>query len=421
MRVKVLRSNEVLEAMDRGADKGPGPRLEKRVRDIIARIRTGGAQALGRIARELGDPPPRWLPAGDRELERLAAGVPPEGRAAMERAAGRVRLFARAVMASVAPVDIAVDGLRLSTRLRPVRAACCYAPGGRFPLFSSAIMTAIPAREAGVGMVSLCTPRLTPGMALAAELAGVDGVAVAGGAQAVAAAAWAVPPLPGADIFAGPGNAWVTEAKRQLSHRMGTDMPAGPSEVAVIADSSADAERISLDLLAQAEHAPDASAWLLTDSQALAAGVARLMERPGELCPRMAREGLGNVRIGVMESLPRCSEAADALAPEHLEIVADDAREILEGVDSFGAAFIGGKCCVALGDYAAGPSHTLPTGGAARFASALSPLAFLRLQTVTEAGGGPQAVLEDAAVLASMEGMEAHAESCRLRLEEGMA
>lgn len=399
--------------------------IVERVAAMIQRIATGGDKALADICGELGDQPPQqWCVESDY-ISDLAAQVPNDIRQVMTRAAERIARFAKAVKtASATEVKIADEAVKAGLRWQPVKRVGCYVPGGRYPLPSTALMTAVTAAVAGVEDIIILSPKIGPEVALAAQLAGAKTVALLGGAHGVAALAVGTETFSKVDMIVGPGNAYVTEAKRQLQGIIGIDMLAGPSEVAIIADDSAQADWVAMDLLAQAEHDPDARAYLLTDSLPLAEAVKqRLPQLAEELqLPDFVLNALGLSGVLVFETLDACAEACNQLAPEHLELLVNQPDGIAAQLTDYGALFIGHGTPVPMGDYVCGPNHTLPTARSARFSGSLNPMTFLRPQTwmaVNEINDNPAAVnqlYDDAAAFAGVEGLIAHQASSKLRL-----
>ncbi len=360
-----------------------------------------------------------------RAPERAAAiaRVPPETRAALELAAGRIRAF----HASQKPADgehLDAVGVRAGWRWRAVERAGLYVPGGRAAYPSSVLMNAIPAQVAGVDELVMVTPtpdgRLNPLVMLAAELAGISRIYRIGGAQAVAALAFGIAPLPKCDVIVGPGNAWVAEAKRQLYGSVGIDMVAGPSEILVIADAGARADWIAADLLSQAEHDPVAQSILLTDSATLADAVEVEVERllPTLSTQPVAREsweGHGAILL-VDDLLAEAPALANRLAAEHVELMVADPGPLFAAIRHAGSIFIGAHTPEAVGDYVGGPNHVLPTGRRARFSGGLGVHNFMKRTTFLEAGPAGFAALADAtATLADAEGLAAHALAIRIR------
>jgi histidinol dehydrogenase len=389
--------------------------------EICARVAADGDQAL----RELGQKFDGWAPGANetfevpsRELASAADRLPPADRAALEFAAQRIRDFhARQLQtASSGP-----PGLKLLTR--PVRRAGLYAPGGRAAYPSTVLMTAIPARIAKVPEVVLATPPRADGtvptaILAAAHIAGVDAVYRVGGAQAIAALAYGTTTIPRVDVVAGPGNIYVTLAKREVFGAVGVDGIAGPTEVLVIADARARPDYVAADLAAQLEHDPLAWAVLITDSALLADRVEEELESLIRGLERREIIRKASCCIIVAESLDQAMQLANDFAPEHLLIVTADASRRATQVENAGAVFVGPYATVPLGDYVAGPNHTLPTAGAARFGSPLGVHTFMKRTSVLSLNRGDLEMLRDACVrLAEMEGLGAHAHAVEVRFE----
>lgn len=397
------------------------------VREAVARIvadvrARGDAALLEHRAKLDGEAAARWpgieVPRG--ELEAALAAMPAPLRGALEGMADRVRAFAERQRGQLASFEVEVEpGVLCGQRVRAVARAGCYVPSGAHPLPSTAIMTALTARVAGVGEVILASPRPSPLVLGAAALAGADRVLAIGGAHGVAALAFGTARVPRVDLVCGPGGVFVAEAKRQLAGVVGTDLPAGPSEVLVLADERARADLVIADLMAQAEHDPAARPLLGTTSEGLAGAVEARVARgfagaANEEALRLAFERGG--LVCVCPDRAGLARLADALAPEHLSLHVDRPDELLEAISSFGAAFLGAAAAEVFGDYGAGPNHVLPTGGAARFTGGLSVHKFLRLQTTLRLA--PEAALRLAgptAALAEAEGLAAHADAARRR------
>jgi phosphoribosyl-ATP pyrophosphohydrolase/phosphoribosyl-AMP cyclohydrolase/histidinol dehydrogenase len=387
---------------------------------IVDDVREHGEAALRRHAERLGDigpGDPLVIPAG--RLNEALAALDPGSRAVLERTADRIRIFAAAQLASLGETETPLPGGWAGQVVAPVERAGCYAPGGRFPLPSSVLMTAVTARVAGVTEVWVASPRPAPVTLAAAALAGADGLLAAGGAQAIAALAYGAGPIPRCDMVAGPGNRFVTAAKQLVAGYVGIDMLAGPSELVVLADGTADPSWIAADLLAQAEHDPDALPILVTTDRALAGSVNAELERQITDLPtaRTARAALANGLAVLAPDIESAIGICDRLAPEHLELHTRDAAEIAPRFSHYGAIFIGARAAEVLGDYGAGPNHTLPTGGTARYKGGLSVFDFLRVRTWLRIDDSGQAavLIEDAGRMAEIEGLVAHARAARLR------
>ncbi|MBC9178108.1 histidinol dehydrogenase [Pseudoroseomonas ludipueritiae] len=401
-------------------------RVDAAVAGIIAQVRQEGDAALLDLTSRFD----RWTPASaaalrvtEAEIEAAVAACDPALIAALDHAARRIEAFHRAQL----PRDLELDdpaGLVLGMRWNAIDAVGIYVPGGKAAYPSSVLMNAIPARAAGVARVAMCVPTpdgvLNPLVLAAARRAGVTEIWRIGGAQAIAALAWGTGSIAPVDRVAGPGNAYVAEAKRQVFGRVGIDSIAGPSEVVVIADAAQDPARVAMDLLAQAEHDESAQAILITDSATMADAVAQAVEDALKTLPRAAIAGESWARNGAILLTRDLDEAAalcDRLAPEHLELLVAEPRALFARIRHAGAAFLGGFCPEALGDYIAGPNHVLPTGRTARFASGLSVFDFLKRTTWIEPGeAGLHAIGPDAVLLAEAEGLTAHARSIAMRL-----
>jgi phosphoribosyl-ATP pyrophosphohydrolase/phosphoribosyl-AMP cyclohydrolase/histidinol dehydrogenase len=388
---------------------------------VVRDVRDRGERAVREHAERLGDVAPgAALVVGRAQMQDALAALPPEQRELLERTAARVRSFASAQRECLSELVVRVPGGSAGHTVRPVRRAGCYAPGGRFPLPSSVLMTAVTARAAGVGEVWVASPRPATATLAAAAIAGADALLAVGGAQAVAALAFGAGPVPACDVVVGPGNRWVTAAKALVAGRVGIDMLAGPSELVVLADSSAEPGLVAADLLAQAEHDPDALVTLVTTDESLVESVERELQEQLATLPTVgtARAALANGRAVVAGDLRAALEACERLAPEHLELMVRNPQAVASRVHAYGGLFVGGSSAEVLGDYGAGPNHVLPTGGTARHAGGLSVLDFLAVRTWLRIDDGGQAreLVSDAAALARIEGLEAHARAAERRL-----
>jgi len=418
-----LSLEEGLTAPGAGAGESPQATVQRIVRDVRERgdaALLDHTERLDRCRLEPGD-----LRVSPAQIEEAAARCAPELVRAMRIAAERIRVFQDSILVRD-PEPLDDGGRRLSVRYQPVDSAGIYIPGGTASLASSVLMTAVPARVAGVERVVMATPpradgSVSPDRLAAARIAGVHEVYRMGGAQAIAALAYGTETVKPVDFIAGPGNIYVTLAKREVYGRVGIEMLPGPSEVVIIADETARPEHVAADMLAQAEHEPGSS-LLLTDDEALALAVRQAV---AEQLPQLSRAQAARAdleRYGaaiVCRSMDECVELTNALAPEHLQIVARDAAALAERVRHAGAVFLGPWTPVAVGDYIAGPSHVLPTSRTARFSSGLSANDFLKRTSIIRYERA--AFIEDApdiASLANAEGLDAHVASVRLRVDE---
>lgn len=384
---------------------------------VVEDVRQRGLEAVRDWSERLGDLRPGAEFVVERPaLERAFAELPSPQQDLLVRTAARIRTFAEQQRACLLPLDVAVPGGRAGHRWLPVRRVGAYAPGGRHPLPSSVLMTVVPARVAGVDEVVVASPRPAPITLAAAFVAGADRLLAVGGAQAIAALAFGCPGAP-VDVVVGPGNRYVTAAKRCLVGEVGIDGLAGPSELLVLADGSASARLVAADLLAQAEHDVDAAPWLVTTDAALVDAVERELARQLEDLPTAAVAHaalLANGRAVVARDRAEAIALANARAPEHLELCVADPERWIDGLSAYGSLFVGAGTAEVFGDYGAGPNHVLPTGGGARFQAGLSVATFLRPATHL-AIADPRALVADCAALARCEGLEAHARAAEVR------
>ena len=393
---------------------------------LLREVEEGGDEALRAITRRLDGVALEALAVGEDEFAAAEAALPPPLRKAMADAAARIEAFHRAGMATPYAVETA-PGVVCERVVRPVARVGLYVPAGSAPLPSTALMLGVPARLAGCPQVVLCTPPRADGSAdpavlVAAGMTGVSKVFKLGGAQAIAAMAFGSASVPRCDKLFGPGNAWVTEAKQQLAQTgaVAIDMPAGPSEVLVIADAGANAAWVAADLLSQAEHGPDSQVLLLSDSRALLDAVEAELARQLARLPRaaIAACALEQSRLVEVAGLEEAFAISNAYAPEHLILALREPRAWLPRVEAAGSVFLGDHTPEALGDYCSGTNHVLPTNGAARAWSGVSVASFQNFISVQAATPAGIAGIGGCAVtLAEAEGLEAHANAVRLRLE----
>ncbi|MCA9689980.1 MAG: histidinol dehydrogenase [Myxococcales bacterium] len=393
---------------------------EAAAREIIAAVRERGDAAVRECTARLEGRTLEALEVSPELRAEASARVSAELRAALALAAENIRVFHETQRPSLS--GRSAEGVRLASRPRPLRRVAVYAPGGTAAYPSSVLMTAIPAKVAGVPEVLLFTPRPSDVVLCAAALAGVDRVFAIGGAQAIAAAALGTESVPRVDKIVGPGNAYVTAAKRQVFGLCDIDSIAGPSEVLVLADAAADPRLVAADLLAQAEHDALACPVVVTDAPSLAGALPAALAAQLATLPRreIARVALAeHGAVVLVEDRDRMVEAANEYAPEHLELLVQEPGELVDRIDGAGAIFVGAHTPEAAGDYTAGPSHVLPTAGAARYASPLGVWDFIKYTSVLELS--PSALRAQAAAitaLARAEGLEAHARAVELRIAE---
>lgn len=432
--MRLIDWNALDAAGRREALARPARRTEARVTDVVREIlddvRARGGAAVTNWSLKLDGAPPRRIVLTPDLVRDARAALPPAATHALRIAADNVRVFHEATRPEASPWIETTPGVRSRLVWRPIGSAGLYVPGGGAPLFSSLLMLAIPAQIAGVGRRVAVTPPakdggVHPAMIIAAGEAGLDSLWLIGGAQAVAALTFGavlddgeIEPV---DKLFGPGAAWVAEAKKQAAALTGgpaVDMPAGPSELLVIADRDADPVIAAADLLSQAEHDADAQVILVSESRANIDAILAEVERQLETLPRaaVARASLAEGRAIRVRSIAEACEVANLYGPEHLALQTVDAEALVDRISAAGAVFVGAFAAETLGDYAAGPSHVLPTDGGARTLGGITTASFMTsmsVQSVSEAGArqlGPVA-----ARLARLEGLEAHARAADLR------
>ncbi len=403
--------------------------LGESVAEILARVRSGGDSAVAELTRELDKIEPRSFRLSGKELDAAVASADERLLEAIADAGDRIRRFHAADMPRAKTVETA-PGLTCEVRYQPLSPVGLYIPGGSAPLISTVLMLAIPAALAGCGEIVMCSPpgrngRVPSNILAAAKQCGVTSVFCAGGAQAIAAMAYGTETIPRCSKIYGPGNAWVTEAKQQVSqdpNGAAIDLPAGPSEVLVIADAGANPEFIAWDLLSQAEHGPDSQVVLLTDCATLAEAVIGRIRKLAPSSPRAAilEQSLAASRIILVSDMATAIELSNHYAPEHLILNTADAGALADRAKNAGSVFIGPWTPESLGDYCSGTNHVLPTYGWARSHGALGPGDFMRRMTLQKASREALArVGPTAEILAETEGLDAHRMAVRARLCEG--
>ena len=401
----------------------PISRVEEPVSAILADVKKRGDEAVLEYTRRFDRCRIDSLAVTAEEIEEAFAAVDPEFLEILHKAAANIRAFHTAQVRQ-SLVLTPSEGVVLGQRITPIQRVGLYVPGGTAAYPSTVLMDAIPAQIAGCETIVMATPpgadgKVNPAILAAAKIAGVTDIFKMGGAQAVAALAYGTQSVPKVDKIVGPGNAFVAEAKKQVFGMVAIDMIAGPSEILVLADGKSDPKVVAADLLSQAEHDRNATAVLVTESMELAKAVQAELEVQVEALPRrdIARASVdNNGMIIVAENLMQGIDIANELAPEHLELQVDDPFAYLDSIRNAGSVFLGRNCPEALGDYFAGPNHTLPTSGTARFSSPLGVDDFVKKsQFLYYTPEALDAVAEDVAKFARTEGLEAHARSALVR------
>ena len=395
---------------------------EESVRQIVADVMTGGDAAVKKYTRKFDGVSVDGLAVSGDEIDEAFASVSPRFLEVVKKSAENIAEFHSKQKKS--GFEINRDGVTLGQKYTAVEKAGLYVPGGTASYPSTVLMNAVPAKIAGVGEIIMCTPPSKNGkvraeILAAAKIAGVDRIYKCGGAQAIAAMAYGTESIPKVYKIVGPGNIFVALAKKLVFGTVSIDMIAGPSEILVVADGKADARHVAADMLSQAEHDKLASAVLVTDSAVLAKDVAAEIDRQLETLPRreIASASIeNNGKIIVTDSIERAVEVANAIAPEHLEMCVENPRAWLDKIKNAGSVFLGGYTPEALGDYYAGPNHTLPTGGSAKFSSPLSVDDFVKkTQYIMYSAEALEKAAADVEYFAESEGLDGHARSVKIR------
>ena len=423
--IRILKYGEVANA-DIFARAVPEVDVAGIVAPIIAEVRARGDAALLDYTERFDKVRPERLEVSPEEFDEAMAAVEPEFIEVLETAAANIRAFhEKQVRQSFVMTER--EGVIMGQKIMPLERVGVYVPGGTAAYPSTVLMDSIPARIAGCGQIVITTPpgrngKVNPAILAAAKIAGIDRVFKVGGAQAIAALAYGTETIPAVDKIVGPGNAFVAEAKKQVFGKVAIDMIAGPSDILVVADGRSNARHVAADMLSQAEHDKLSCAVLVTDSMALAEAVQAEIERQMRLLPRVEIASASvdvNGKIIVADTLDAAVEIANALAPEHIELCVDNPFDFLGKVRHAGSIFLGRNCPEALGDYLAGPNHTLPTSGTARFSSALGVDDFIKKSQFTYFTREALAQVKDkVALFAEKEGLSGHARSVLSRFEE---
>ena len=423
--VKVYKMNEVPKEEIFARDNVTG-NVSAIVTDIIENVKAKGDAALYEYAEKFDGVRLNALRVSAEEIEEAFSLVEKPFIEIIEKAAKNIRAFHEKQVREGFCIK-KENGVVTGQKITPIEKVGLYVPGGTAAYPSTVLMDSIPAKIAGCKRVVMVTPpkkdgKVNPVILAASKIAGIDAIYKVGGAQAVAALAYGTESIASVDKIVGPGNAFVAEAKKQVFGKVAIDMIAGPSEILIVADGTCNAAYVAADLLSQAEHDKNASAVLVTDSEALAAGVVEELEKQIPLLPRaeIARTSIDkNGKIIVVNDLNEAIAVSNEIAPEHLEICVDNPFEYLEKVENAGSVFLGKNCPEALGDYYAGPNHTLPTGGTARFSNPLGVDDFVKKTQYTYyTKEALSQVGAEVAYFANKEGLDAHARSVTIRTED---
>lgn len=416
-----------LEELQAGKFSVPELDIPPRVEEIMTQVRERGDDALKSLTKEFDRIDLDHFEISPSEIEEAKQGLAPELEKIFSTVLGNIRVFAEKQMETFTDFKFEIEpGIKIGQIIIPIEKVGVCVPGGRYPLVSSLFMGVIPGRVAGVEKIIVCSPpgkdgTLPPTLLAAAGMAGVDRVYRVGGAQAVAAMAYGTASIQPVDKIVGPGNIYVTAAKKLLFGKVGIDFIAGPTEVLIIADEAANAEFIAADMLAQAEHDVRARCFLVTDSKALAAAVEQEIERqlPSLASRETASAALDkNGLVVLVKDLGAAVTAANRIAPEHMQIDVKDPDMYVPHLRNFGSLFIGKYAAEVIGDYSSGLNHVLPTAGAARYTGGLGVKDFLKIQTTLRVDKrGFPAVGLSALGMAQVEGLAAHARAAEIRLK----
>ena len=386
---------------------------EKIVRKIIESVMKNGDRAVRKYTEKFDNVKLENIEVTKEEIKKAYSSVDKDFLSELKKAAQNIKLFCKKQLPK--GFEIKIDGNILGQKVIPLERVGCYVPGGRYPLPSSALMSVIPARVAGVKEIILCSPKIGPETIVAADIAGADRIFKIGGAQAVAAMAYGTKTIPRVDKIVGPGNKYVAEAKRQVFGTAGIDFIAGPSELLVIADEGSNINFIAADILAQAEHDPDARCYLVITSDKIEKRIKSEIDlQLSELkTNKIAKLALKNFKIFKVKSKIECAKIANKIAPEHLSLQVKD-EKIIEKLTNYGSLFIGKNSAVAFGDYSSGTNHILPTNGTARFSGGLSATDFVKVVSYQRIIN-PLKLRRTAMKLAETEGLFAHMKSAEIR------
>ena len=389
------------------------------VNEIINDVKNLGDAAVLKYSKQFGDGEAEQLRVTKKEIEEAYKQVDTETLEALTIAINNVKEFAQKQLSCLKNLDTSVSGLSLGHRVIPLESAGCYIPGGNYPLPSTAVMTIVPAKTAGVKRVVACSPKIKPVTIAACDIAGADEIYRAGGVQAIAAMAYGTETIGAVDKIVGPGNRYVTAAKKQVYGDCGIDFLAGPSEVLIIADETSNPQFVAADMLAQCEHDMDARAYLICFSDNFAKNVSEIAEK---MLKNLKTRDIASVSFEksyavVVNRIEEAIVISDKRAPEHLEICFKNAEKYADSFKNYGSLFIGNYSAEVFGDYCAGTNHTLPTNRVSRYSGGLSVFDFVKIQTYQMAEKmNAQELIPCASKLASVEGLAAHKFAAEVRL-----
>lgn len=388
------------------------------VKEILEKVRVKGDDAIRNYTMQFDGINLKTLEVSKKEIEMAKRKTPKKVVLALEKAHKNIRSFALEQYKQIKNLRIENNGLIIGYKAIPIESVGCYVPGGRYPLPSSALMSIIPARIAGVKEIIVCSPKIHNATIVAANMAGADRIFRIGGAQAIAAMAYGTKTIPKVDKIVGPGNIYVTAAKKEVYGRVGIDFIAGPSEILIIADDSAKPSYVAADLLAQAEHDVEARVNLITTSKKLSILVKKELKRQVTTLKtkEIAEKSIKRGKIVLVKSMAEAVELSNLISPEHLELQINNLKPIISKLTNYGSLFIGEMSAEVFGDYCSGPNHILPTGQASRYTGGLSVKDFMRLLTYQQVSSSKsKSLVETASILAEAEGLLAHKNAADIR------
>ncbi|EKE02744.1 MAG: hypothetical protein ACD_20C00337G0015 [uncultured bacterium] len=413
--MKIITKNELTEDFFKYKDF---PDIEI-IPEIISNVKSYGDKSIIEYSKKFGDGEIKELAVSQAEIDKALEETPADVIDSLNTAIKNIRNFAETQFDTLKDIEIDIDGIKLGHKVIPLNRIGAYVPGGNYPLPSSALMSIIPAKVAGVKEIIVCSPKIQPITIAACKLAGVDKIFRIGGVQAIAAMAYGTETIPQVDKITGPGNKFVTAAKKEVYGICGIDFLAGPSEVMIIADETANPDFIAADLLAQAEHDKEAEAYLITTSRELAE---KVLNKVNEFLTKLETSDIASLSIQkgliiLVANLAQAIEIANKKAPEHLEICFDKSDNYINEFKNYGSLFIGNYSAEVFGDYCSGTNHILPTNGIARYTGGLSVFDFVKIQSFQQISkqAAQSKLCEVASKIAQLEGLYAHKLSSDLR------
>lgn len=392
----------------------------KIVKQILNEVKKDGDKSVLKYNKKFDNNKNKKFQISKKQIKEAYKKIDTGTISALKFAAKNIEFFAKKQMKQLKDFEIKTNFGTIGQKIIPIEKVGCYVPGGNYPLPSTALMTIIPAKISGVTEIIICSPNISNEVIVAADIAGADKIFNIGGVQAIAAMAFGTNQVPKVNKIVGPGNKFVTEAKRIVFGEVGIDFIAGPSEVLIIADENANAKFIAADLLAQAEHDVNAKANLITNSKKIAKQVKlELQNQLNELkTKKIAKQSLKNSKIFVVTKIGKMAKIANELAPEHLELQLKNPQKIIPKLKNYGSLFVGEKSAESLGDYCLGPNHTLPTNKSAKYSGGLSVRDFVKIVTIQKVKKNNKEIIACALKIAEIEGLFGHKKSAEIRKKE---